>query len=343
MDASLESLCAASETVPLLHNGQHSRGPVPRARVLQPQAAPRQRVQRSQPVSILAVRWAPASPRGPEGGWWGHCATLPPLRGQRVGDGVTAPPRLPSGVRGCVMGSLNHPASPQGSEGGWWDHCATSPPLRGQRVHGGVTVPPHLPSGVRGWVIGSLNHPTSPQGSEGGWWGHCTTCLPLGVIGWVVGSRCRALLGRPLLSLHPAGPLGVGPGTQFSSDQFYVHWLCARSVGVYRNTVQGHYCVSSSVIPNSLPSHGLSPVRLLCPWDSPGKNTGAGCHFLFQGIFPTQDSNADLRCRHSFPTKSPGKPKVNEQPSSPWRALRPHYPAQGLGTETCSLTTFPRD
>ena len=84
MDASLESLCAASETVPLLHNGQHSRGPVPRARVLQPQAAPRQRVQRSQPVSILAVRWAPASPRGPEGGWWGHCATLPPLRGQRV-------------------------------------------------------------------------------------------------------------------------------------------------------------------------------------------------------------------------------------------------------------------
>ena len=24
------------------------------------------------------------------------------------------------------------------------------------------------------------------------------------------------------------------------------------------------------------------PTRLLCPWDSPGKNTGAGCHFLLQ-------------------------------------------------------------
>ena len=72
MDESLESLCAASETAPLLHNGQHSRGPTPGARVLQPQAAPRQRVQRSQPMRILAVRWAPASPRGPEGGWWGH-------------------------------------------------------------------------------------------------------------------------------------------------------------------------------------------------------------------------------------------------------------------------------
>ena len=24
----------------------------------------------------------------------------------------------------------------------------------------------------------------------------------------------------------------------------------------------------------------------LCPWDSPGKNTGGGCHFLLQEIFP---------------------------------------------------------
>ena len=28
-----------------------------------------------------------------------------------------------------------------------------------------------------------------------------------------------------------------------------------------------------------------------CPWDSPGKNTGVGCHFLLQGIFPNQGSN----------------------------------------------------
>ena len=27
-------------------------------------------------------------------------------------------------------------------------------------------------------------------------------------------------------------------------------------------------------------------TRLLCPWDSPGKNTGVCCHFLLQGIFP---------------------------------------------------------
>ena len=29
--------------------------------------------------------------------------------------------------------------------------------------------------------------------------------------------------------------------------------------------------------------------KLLCPWNFPGKNTEAGCHFLLQGIFPPRD------------------------------------------------------
>ena len=34
------------------------------------------------------------------------------------------------------------------------------------------------------------------------------------------------------------------------------------------------------------------------PWNSPGKNIGVGCHFLFQEIFLTQGSNMRLlRCR----------------------------------------------
>ena len=32
------------------------------------------------------------------------------------------------------------------------------------------------------------------------------------------------------------------------------------------------------------------PAGLLCTWDSPGKNTGVGCHALLQGIFPTHRS-----------------------------------------------------
>ena len=41
----------------------------------------------------------------------------------------------------------------------------------------------------------------------------------------------------------------------------------------------------------TLRPHRLQPTRLFCPWDSPGKNMWVGCHFLLQGIFPTQGSN----------------------------------------------------
>ena len=35
-------------------------------------------------------------------------------------------------------------------------------------------------------------------------------------------------------------------------------------------------------------------ARLLCPWDSPGKNTGVGSHSLLHRIFPTQGLNSGL-------------------------------------------------
>ena len=47
---------------------------------------------------------------------------------------------------------------------------------------------------------------------------------------------------------------------------------------------------------DSLWSHGLQLARLLCPWKFSGKNTGVGCHFLLQGIFPTQSSHSSLLC-----------------------------------------------
>ena len=50
-------------------------------------------------------------------------------------------------------------------------------------------------------------------------------------------------------------------------------------------------CVNRSVVSDYLWPHGLQPARLLCPWNFQGKNTGMGCHFLLQGIFPTQGSN----------------------------------------------------
>ena len=51
--------------------------------------------------------------------------------------------------------------------------------------------------------------------------------------------------------------------------------------------------LSHSVMSNSLQPHELYS-RLLCPWYSPGRNTGVGCHLLLQQIFPTQGLNPGL-------------------------------------------------
>ena len=48
-------------------------------------------------------------------------------------------------------------------------------------------------------------------------------------------------------------------------------------------------------------AHGLRLARLLCPWNSPGKNTEVDCHFHLQGVFPTQGSNLGLlHCRQTL-------------------------------------------
>ena len=60
------------------------------------------------------------------------------------------------------------------------------------------------------------------------------------------------------------------------------------------------------VTSDSLRPHG--PTRLLCPQNFPSRNTAAGCHFLFQGIFPTQGSNPSFTTE--LPGKSEGTPEI---------------------------------
>ena len=52
--------------------------------------------------------------------------------------------------------------------------------------------------------------------------------------------------------------------------------------------VPSHSVMSNSVAPWTV------PTSLLCPWNFPGNNTGVGCHFLLQGISPTQRLNPHL-------------------------------------------------
>ena len=67
-----------------------------------------------------------------------------------------------------------------------------------------------------------------------------------------------------------------------------VKWLekCFRQ-GCYEIISKTHACVCVIKSLRSRPTL-CELTRLLCPWDSPGKNTGVGCHALLQGIFLTQ-------------------------------------------------------
>ena len=51
------------------------------------------------------------------------------------------------------------------------------------------------------------------------------------------------------------------------------------------------FLLNRSVVSNSLQPHGLYSL-----WNSPGQNTGVGCHFLLQWIFPIQGLNPHLLC-----------------------------------------------
>ena len=71
------------------------------------------------------------------------------------------------------------------------------------------------------------------------------------------------------------------PGNSLS----WYFWIC-------------YCCLVAKLCPTLLQHLGLLPASLLCSWDFPGKNTGLGCYFLLQGIFPAQGSNlCFLHCR----------------------------------------------
>ena len=55
-------------------------------------------------------------------------------------------------------------------------------------------------------------------------------------------------------------------------------------------------CQVSSVVSNSVRPHRWQPTRFPCPWNSPGKNTGMGCHFLLQCVKVKSESEVAQSC-----------------------------------------------
>ena len=55
-------------------------------------------------------------------------------------------------------------------------------------------------------------------------------------------------------------------------------------------------CCIASVVSDSVQPHRQQPTRLHCPWDSSGKNTGVGCHFLLQSMKVKSESEVTPLC-----------------------------------------------
>ena len=55
-------------------------------------------------------------------------------------------------------------------------------------------------------------------------------------------------------------------------------------------------CQVASVVSYSVRPHRWQPTRLPRPWDSPGKNTGVGCHFLLQCMKVESESEVTQSC-----------------------------------------------
>ena len=96
--------------------------------------------------------------------------------------------------------------------------------------------------------------------------------------------------------------------------------------------------------------HGREPAGLLCPWNSPGKYTGVGCHSLLQGIFLTQGSNLNLlHCRQILYHLSHPWPTIGvierERCSGQWGHWeKPQQTAEGgLRSQQEQLQTFPNN
>ena len=85
---------------------------------------------------------------------------------------------------------------------------------------------------------------------------------------------------------------GQLPASMAQVTQIGWDWLDSSQADVgYEFQAENCRCLVGKSCPTLLRPRGLWPASLLCPWDTPGKNTGVGCHFLLQGIFWNQGLN----------------------------------------------------
>ena len=73
------------------------------------------------------------------------------------------------------------------------------------------------------------------------------------------------------------------PSVNQKYESIFLPFPRTKKIDVYKNDLVGTTwsccCLVTSVVSDSVRPHRRQPTRLPRPWDSPGKNTGVGCHF----------------------------------------------------------------
>ena len=98
---------------------------------------------------------------------------------------------------------------------------------------------------------------------------------------------------------------------------------------------------------DSLRLYGLQPTRLLCLWDSPGKNTGVGCQPLHQGNLPdSRIEPTSLICPALagaiYCQDHQGNPSLNYVIVNQILRLTMHFTSWMAQNRQSSVTPFPR-
>ena len=89
-------------------------------------------------------------------------------------------------------------------------------------------------------------------------------------------------------------------------------------------------CQVASVVSDSVWPHRLQPTKVPCPWDSPDKNTGVGCHFLLQCMRVESEREVGQSC-----------PTQRLHGLQPTRLLRPwDFPGKGTGVGCHSFANY---
>jgi len=138
---------------------------------------------------------------------------------------------------------------------------------------------------------------------------HCgRTCIGLEISSELMSSKGSTLLpvsldgsaswGQPqhqkTLWKSKLGTYYIAGGAQLSVAQWPRGVECGRGEVKEGGCICKHGGTLSRFSQTQLFATLWTVARLLCPWDSPDKNTGVGCHALLHGVFPTQGSNLSL-------------------------------------------------